>query len=116
MFKSFILVMLIFTSLYSNENFKINKVERDLINPKGSIELASILSSTLQKNDNNDLHVNVSYSLFEKLELVFLGVNYLFYDDDNNDYLAGVRYIGGRSGSNHGSSNAFEFKLKGKPS
>ncbi len=114
MLKYFISVMLIFTGLYSDESFKINKVERDLINPKGTVELTSILSSTLKKDDNNDLHVNVSYAISNKLELVFLGVNYLFYDDVNNDYLAGVRFIGGRSGSGRNSSNAFEFKLKGK--
>ncbi len=114
--KFFVLLALVFLSLYSNENFKINKIERDLINPEGTIELTSLYSTTLKKHDNDDLSLDLRYSFSKRLEFVFLGANYLFYNDDVNDYVAGVRFIGGESsnGADGTTDLAFDFQLKGK--
>ncbi len=116
MLKCFILVILMFTGLFSNESFKMNKVERDLINPEGTIELTPQYSTTLKKHNNDDSSLGLRYSFSKRLEFVFLGANYLFYTDDVNDYVAGVRFIGGESsnGADGTTDLGFDFQLKGK--
>ncbi|GEM_PF-2679372 len=112
-----VLIASIFSCIHANEAFKVNKVERALINPKGTLEATALLYSTLNNNreNENDSYLNISYSLSKNIELIFLGANYLFYNNKSSDYLVGARFIGGsRNNAGKNEETAFELKFKGK--
>jgi len=114
MFKIFLLLNLLTVFLYSNENFKINKVERKLINPSGSLEMAFEHHVKINENDKHSSYLNASYSLNDNLELVPFGVNYLFINSPRSDYLVGLRYLGTSIKTGAGSSNEIQGKIQGK--
>jgi len=102
-----------FTVVYANA-FEINKVERDLINPVNTLEVTPYYNYTLESNEPNDLYISLRYSLTNKLEINLLGLNYLFYNGSQSDWLVGARYIGYQSETNKGTSQAVEFEFRGK--
>lgn len=112
--KFYILLMGVISIVCANDTFQTNKVERNLMNPKRTLEFSGAIAYPVNNSDDTHYMLNANYSFTDNFQLSTSGVSYKFLQLSNSEFVAGVDFVSYSSSTSNGNSTKISADITGK--